>query len=247
MNNNALKGKARQQLLDDLESKYVLESGTLCQRWVYFRKKYTWMFFVGGSRFLKRGLDIVIAGGLLIFLSPLMLLIAALIRGNDGGPVLYVTDRVGKWGKVFPFPKFRSMVMGADKMKDELLEQNQHQEGVTFKMKDDPRITWIGRLLRKTSLDELPQLWTVLVGNMSLVGPRPPLPREVEAYSLEERRRLDMTPGITCIWQVSGRADIPFEKQVQLDLEYIESQSLWTDIKILFKTVPAVIFGKGAY
>jgi lipopolysaccharide/colanic/teichoic acid biosynthesis glycosyltransferase len=155
---------------------------------------------------------------------------------------------VGKWGKEFNFPKFRSMVVKADHLQENLIISTQHQaKGKSFKMKHDPRVTPIGHLLRKTSLDELPQLWCVLKGEMSLVGPRPPLPKEVTLYSLEERKRLDVTPGLTCIWQVSGRSEIPFKEQVQLDLNYIESQSLWLDIKLLLKTIPAVLFGKGAY
>jgi lipopolysaccharide/colanic/teichoic acid biosynthesis glycosyltransferase len=114
-------------------------------------------------------------------------------------------------------------------------------------MKKDPRVTWIGRIIRKVSIDELPQLWNVLKGDMSLVGPRPPVPKEVELYTLSDRRRLDIIPGITCIWQVSGRGDIAFDEQVQLDVQYIESQSFWIDIKILLKTIPAVLTGKGAY
>ena len=118
---------------------------------------------------------------------------------------------------------------------------------ITFKMKKDPRITWIGRIIRKLSIDELPQLWCVLKGDMSLVGPRPPVPSEVEKYTLSDRRRLDIKPGLTCIWQVSGRGDIPFKEQVKLDVQYIESQSIWLDIKIILLTVPAVLTGKGAY
>jgi lipopolysaccharide/colanic/teichoic acid biosynthesis glycosyltransferase len=114
-------------------------------------------------------------------------------------------------------------------------------------MKDDPRVTKVGRVIRKTSIDELPQLWNVLKGDMSLVGPRPPVPQEVDQYSLSDRRRLEVIPGITCIWQVSGRSDIPFDQQVELDVQYIQSQSFWTDIKILLKTIPALLFGAGAY
>lgn len=238
--------KNRQQLLQELDGRYGEGSASL-RRALYLRKKYAWMAVIGASRFIKRVLDVLVSASLLMALSPIFLLIAACIKAHDGGPVLYVTDRVGKWGRLFRFPKFRSMLMDADKMKDELLSQNHHGDGVTFKMQRDPRVTWIGRILRKTSLDELPQLWCVLKGDMSLVGPRPPVPREVAEYSLEDRRRLDQVPGITCIWQVSGRAEIPFDKQVKLDVEYIESQSLWTDLKILCKTVPAVILGKGAY
>jgi lipopolysaccharide/colanic/teichoic acid biosynthesis glycosyltransferase len=128
----------------------------------------------------------------------------------------------------------------------DLLAKNQHKEGVTFKLKDDPRITKVGRWLRKFSLDEFPQFYNVLIGDMSLVGPRPPVPREVLKYTPANRRRLAVKPGITCIWQVSGRAEIDFSGQVQLDVNYIESQGFWTDVKILAKTVPAVLAGKGA-
>ncbi len=196
----------------------------------------------------KRTLDIVGSLGLIIVLSPLALIIALLIKGTDGGPVFYFQDRVGKWGKVFRFPKFRSMVMNSDALQKTLEQQNQHGgEGVTFKMKRDPRITWIGRFIRRASIDELPQLWCVLKGDMSLVGPRPALPREVARYSLDDRRRLDVIPGLTCLWQIQGRSEIPFPEQVELDVDYIESQSLVADVKMLAKTVPAVVKGKGAY
>ena len=196
----------------------------------------------------KRTLDIVGSLGLIIVLSPLALIIALLIKGTDGGPVFYFQDRVGKWGKVFRFPKFRSMVMNSDALQKTLEQQNQHGgEGVTFKMKRDPRITWIGRILRKTSIDELPQLWCVLRGDMSLVGPRPALEKEVARYTLDDRRRLDATPGLTCTWQVSGRSEIPFPQQVKLDAEYIEKQSLCEDFKLLLRTIPAVISGRGAF
>ena len=138
--------------------------------------------------------------------------------------------------------------MNAEEVKAKLAAQNQHGgEGVTFKMKRDPRVTWIGRIIRKLSIDEAPQLWCVLTGEMSLVGPRPPLPSEVARYTLADRRRLEVTPGLTCIWQVSGRSDIPFDRQVKLDVEYIRSQSFWMDVKLLFKTIPAVLLGRGAY
>jgi lipopolysaccharide/colanic/teichoic acid biosynthesis glycosyltransferase len=127
------------------------------------------------------------------------------------------------------------------------MANNEMEGGVIFKMKNDPRVTKVGRIIRKTSIDELPQLWNVLVGDMSLVGPRPPVPSEVDQYSLSDRRRLEVIPGITCIWQISGRSEIPFEQQVELDVQYIQSQSLWTDFKILIKTVPALLLGSGAY
>lgn len=199
------------------------------------------------ARILKRLLDILVAGLALIALLPVLLSVALMIKLTDHGPILFWQTRIGKWGKPFRFPKFRSMVVNAEVLQKQLLIDNHHGECVTFKMRKDPRITWIGRIIRKTSIDELPQLWCVLKGDMSLVGPRPALVREVEQYSLDDRRRLDVTPGITCIWQVNGRADIPFDQQVELDVQYIKEQSLWTDIKLLLKTIPAVITGRGAY
>jgi lipopolysaccharide/colanic/teichoic acid biosynthesis glycosyltransferase len=155
--------------------------------------------------------------------------------------------RVGQWGREFRFPKFRSMVLDAEKRKQDLLGVNQHGEGITFKMKRDPRITRTGAILRKLSIDELPQLWCVLKGDMSLVGPRPPVPSEVARYTLADRRRLDIKPGLTCIWQVSGRSELAFDKQVNLDVQYIDSHSLWLDIALLLKTIPAILTGRGAY
>jgi lipopolysaccharide/colanic/teichoic acid biosynthesis glycosyltransferase len=154
---------------------------------------------------------------------------------------------VGQWGKEFAFPKLRSMVVNAEELKGKLTALNDHKSGLTFKMKNDPRVTWIGKIIRKLSIDELPQLWCVLDGKMSLVGPRPPLPKEVARYTLPDRRRLDVKPGLTCIWQVSGRGDIAFAQQVELDVQYIQSQSVWFDIVLLCKTVPAILTGRGAY
>lgn len=242
-----LKQDERERLLKELSRRYDKDESWK-NRFTFFRKKYVWIFVVGSAKFFKRAMDILFSLLGLIVLSPLFLLIAFLIKYHDGGPIFYVTNRVGKWGKEFRFPKFRSMVIGAEKMRDDLIESTKHKaKGKSFKMKRDPRLTPIGYVLRTTSIDELPQLWCVLRGDMSLVGPRPPLPKEVELYSLEERKRLDITPGLTCIWQVSGRSEVPFHKQVKLDAKYIESQSVWLDIKILLKTVPAVLFGRGAY
>jgi lipopolysaccharide/colanic/teichoic acid biosynthesis glycosyltransferase len=196
---------------------------------------------------VKRVLDIAVAMLALLAVMPGMLVVAALIKLTDGGPVLFWQTRVGKWGETFRFPKFRSMVVNAEAVQKQLLTTNVHGEGITFKMKRDPRVTWVGSLIRRTSIDELPQLWSVLRGDMSLVGPRPALEREVARYSLNDRRRLDATPGLTCIWQVSGRSDIPFPEQLRMDVEYIRQQSLWYDIKLLAKTIPAVITGRGAY
>lgn len=234
----------REVLMADLCRQYA--HGNFRRRIRFIFKRYTWIIVVGSARFVKRTVDIIVALGMLIILSPLLGLVALLIK-LDGGPVFYFAQRVGQWGREFAFPKFRSMVVRADRLKDELLQQSHHENSKTFKIKNDPRITWIGRIIRKLSIDELPQLWCVLVGTMSLVGPRPPLPREVAEYTLTDRRRLDTKPGLTCIWQVSGRGDIPFPEQVELDVRYIESQNLWLDIKLLFKTVPAVLVGKGAY
>jgi lipopolysaccharide/colanic/teichoic acid biosynthesis glycosyltransferase len=196
---------------------------------------------------IKRLIDIVAATALLMALSPIFLLVAVIIKLNDGGPAFFWQQRVGRWGRPFWFPKFRSMTVDAEQKKSLLLSQNDHGDSVTFKMKQDPRITWIGKLIRKTSIDELPQLWCVLKADMSLVGPRPPVPQEVAKYTLEQRRRLEVSPGLTCLWQVSGRGDVPFARQVELDVEYIESRSLWMDLRILLKTVPAVLCCRGAY
>jgi lipopolysaccharide/colanic/teichoic acid biosynthesis glycosyltransferase len=154
---------------------------------------------------------------------------------------------VGKFGRVFKMFKFRSMRPDAEARLRELLAQNQHKDGVTFKLKDDPRVTRIGRWLRKYSMDELPQFYNVFIGDMSLVGPRPPVPREVALYTLADRRRLLATPGITCLWQIAGRAHIDFHGQVELDVRYIETRTFWSDLRILLKTIPAVLSGTGAY
>jgi lipopolysaccharide/colanic/teichoic acid biosynthesis glycosyltransferase len=236
----------RLELIEELYQRYGNTRGFV-HRLSYWRKKYSWIVVVGASRGLKRGLDIVVASIALLVLSPLMLLVAALIKITAPGPVLFWQVRVGRWGREFPFPKFRSMVCNAEKLKELLLEQNDHGNSVTFKMKKDPRVTTVGRIIRKLSIDELPQLWCVLAGDMSLVGPRPPVVKEVEKYTLTDRRRLDAKPGLTCIWQVSGRGDIAFKEQVELDVQYIESQSFWLDVALLFKTVPAVLSGRGAY
>jgi lipopolysaccharide/colanic/teichoic acid biosynthesis glycosyltransferase len=199
-----------------------------------------------GSGFNKRLLDIVAAFIMLLLACPLLLLIAVLIKLEDGGPVFFTQTRIGQDGKEFKMYKVRSMCLNAEARLKELLSQNQHQDGVTFKIKSDPRITKVGKWLRKFSFDELPQIYNVLIGDMSLVGPRPPLPREVAKYSPADRRRLAIKPGITCIWQISGRAEIDFSGQVRLDVDYIEKQNLWTDLSILTRTVPAVLSGRGA-
>jgi lipopolysaccharide/colanic/teichoic acid biosynthesis glycosyltransferase len=210
-------------------------------------KVLTWRVVVGSSLFIKRALDIIVAALTLLIWSPLILVVIALIKIEDGGPIFFRQTRVGLRGRLFGMWKFRSMVMNADALKDKLLEQNQMQGGVTFKMKNDPRITRIGKWIRKFSVDEVPQLWNVMAGDMSLVGPRPPVPREVREYSIEDRQRLLAKPGLTCFWQVAGRSEIDFAGQVRLDVEYIRSKSVWLDFMLLLKTIPAVLLGKGAY
>lgn len=197
--------------------------------------------------FVKRVLDTLFSALALILLSPFFLIIAVWIKLDDSkGPVIYVSKRVGKDGKVFNFYKFRSMCADADKIYEELLETNE-TGGATFKMKDDPRVTKAGKFLRKTSLDELPQLFNILKGDMSFIGPRPPMLREVEDYPNYPMERLAVVGGLSCYWQVMGRSSIDFDGMVELDVKYIKERSLWTDTKILFLTVPAVFKGDGAY
>jgi lipopolysaccharide/colanic/teichoic acid biosynthesis glycosyltransferase len=205
-----------------------------------------WRWLLGSGAVAKRSLDILISAVALVALSLPFVIIALLIKIEDGGPVFFIQKRVGRFGREFAMFKIRSMCLDAEQRLKDLLAKNQHQQGVTFKLKNDPRITRVGRWLRKFSLDELPQFFNVLIGDMSLVGPRPPVPREVALYSQADRRRLAVKPGITCLWQVSGRAEIDFSGQVQLDVQYIESQRITTDMRILVKTVPAVISGRGA-
>lgn len=210
-------------------------------------RRLTFRAVLGGTHLLKRLLDLVIALPLALLLTPGFALLAALIRLESPGSVFFAQTRIGRHGKPFKMFKFRSMYVDAEERKKELEAQNESAGGVIFKMKRDPRITRVGRFIRKASIDELPQLWNVIRGDMSLVGPRPPVPAEVAEYTISDRRRLEVIPGITCIWQVSGRSDIPFDQQVELDSEYIESQSFWGDVKLLLKTIPAVLLGRGAY
>jgi lipopolysaccharide/colanic/teichoic acid biosynthesis glycosyltransferase len=195
----------------------------------------------------KRLLDIGVSITLLMVLSPLFLIVALCVKLTDGGPVFFRQKRVGLNGRVFDFIKFRSMVVDAEFRKAELLKLNKHGNSITFKMCRDPRVTWVGRILRKTSIDEMPQLWNVLIGEMTLVGPRPAVVPEVQRYTYRERQRLAVTPGLTCFWQVSGRADLDFQQQVDLDVRYIRERSLWLDLKLMLLTIPAVLSGKGAY
>ncbi len=195
---------------------------------------------------LKRGLDLLLASIALITLLPLILFTALAIRVESPGPIIFKQKRVGKWGKPFTCYKFRSMCIDAEIRKKELLTHNE-VDGPIFKMQADPRVTRVGRIIRKLSIDELPQLFNVFKGDMSLVGPRPPVPQEVNQYKFDHLRRLDAIPGLTGLQQVSGRSDLSFERWVELDMQYISQQSMRKDIEILLKTIPAVILGKGAY
>lgn len=210
-------------------------------------KLWIWKSVIFFAHGLKRVLDLVVSASALVCASPIFAITAFLIKREDNGPVFFKQMRVGYHGLLFPMWKFRSMVMNAEAIKAQLAAQNEMQGGVIFKMKDDPRITKVGRFIRKYSIDEIPQFWNVFIGQMSLVGPRPPLPREVAEYSAEDRQRLLAKPGLTCFWQVSGRSEIDFAGQVRLDLAYIRSSSIFTDLKLLFLTIPAVLLGKGAY
>jgi lipopolysaccharide/colanic/teichoic acid biosynthesis glycosyltransferase len=236
----------------------LLATQTPLGRWklrAYWRLKRTaWAIVVGGTQFMKRSLDLVVSIIVILLSSPVLLLIALLVK-LDGGPIFFRQTRVGHLGREFGMLKFRSMCVDAEAKLAALLAQNEKGQGVTFKMKNDPRITRIGRFIRKTSLDEMPQLFNVLLGDMSLVGPRPPVPREVALYSMSDRRRFLVKPGLTCLWQVGERNGglfeigdrnaIDFTEQVSLDVRYIENQSIWRDLWLLAKTVPAVLLGKG--
>lgn len=212
------------------------------------RDRCVWWWSTRKFALLKRLVDVLCAGVALVLLAPLFALVALAIKLQDGGAVLFWQDRVGLNAKVFRFPKFRSMRVHAPSARAALEQQNQHgAQGITFKLKHDPRITWVGRWLRRTSIDELPQLWCVFRGTMSLVGPRPPLPSEVCRYTQQERQRLSVVPGLTCIWQVSGRSEVPFPEQVRMDIDYIQHRSIAADVKLLAKTLPAVVRGRGAY
>ena len=191
-------------------------------------------------RFFKRLADIVLSGIGLILLSWLFLILALCIKLHDGGPVFYSQTRVGKGQKKFWMWKFRSMVTNADKLKEKLMAQNEI-EGAMFKMQNDPRVTKIGKFIRKYSLDELPQLWNVLIGDMSLAGPRPPLPKEVEQYTERDLLRLMVKPGCTGLWQVTSRSSASFSEMVNLDLMYIERRSLRYDFILILKTIKIMI------
>ncbi len=197
------------------------------------------------SLFVKRLMDVATSAALLVVLMPLMVLVGLLVKLTSRGPILYRQIRCGRYGRRFVLYKFRSMRDGAEDILWEIKHLNE-MDGPVFKMRNDPRVTPLGRILRKTSIDEWPQFWNVLKGDMSLVGPRAPLPDEVKEYTRWQRRRLSVKPGITCLWQVSGRNEIDFHEWMKLDLHYIDNWSLLLDLKILLRTFPVVLLGKGA-
>jgi lipopolysaccharide/colanic/teichoic acid biosynthesis glycosyltransferase len=221
--------ESKQQVYKAIEAKTVVTTGN---------KSYL---------FVKRFMDICLSLIGIIILLPVFILIALLIKLEDRkGSFVFSQVRIGKDGRSFHMYKFRSMVSNAEELLENLLEHNE-ASGPLFKMKEDPRVTKIGKFLRKTSLDELPQLFNVLKGEMSLVGPRPALPREVEVYSLYERERLKAVPGLTCFWQVEGRSNLGFNEQVELDIKYINNRNLLLDIKLIFKTIKVLVGSKDAY
>ncbi len=222
-----------------LESSYIIEDGfgELSQSSIGHAR----------NELVKRVCDIVIGSVALLMLSPLLVVVAFLVKVTDFGPVLFVQTRIGRDGIPFCCLKFRSMKVNADRLKTQLMSDSHHQDARSFKIPKDPRVTWIGRIIRKYSIDEMPQLWNVIRGDMSLVGPRPSVPQEVAIYTPNDWIRLKVRPGLTCIWQVCGRGDIPFEKQLGMDIEYVENRSFLLDFKLLFLTIPAVLTARGAY
>lgn len=199
-----------------------------------------------GYRILKRSFDIIASAIGLVVLSPVFLAVAIAIKCDDGGPVFYDQIRIGKNGKKFKMYKFRSMRVNAE---DEIEKLQEHSEvdGAMFKMKNDPRVTRVGKFIRKTSIDEFPQLLNVLLGQMSIVGPRPPLPREVADYTQYDKQRLYVKPGCTGLWQVTARNSVGFQEMVNIDLDYIQRRSIWLDLKIMFKTVKVIFVPNEAY
>ncbi len=198
------------------------------------------------QRFLKRFMDIVLAGLALILLAPIAGMIILAIRLDGPGPIYFTQNRVGRGGRLFRLHKFRTMITNAEELKQSLMEKNE-LDGPVFKIKNDPRVTRVGQILRKTSLDELPQLWNVLIGDMSLVGPRPALPSEVLQWEKWQCRRLVVEQGCTCIWQVSGRNNLTFKEWMRMDMQYVYNWSLWLDMKLILLTIWVMLTGKGAY
>ncbi len=245
----------REDLMEDLYQMYAgkgVRTANTRSLINYILKKYSWIIVIESTYVFKRTIDIVVSLLLLVLSSPLLLITVLAIKIEDRGPVIYSQLRAGKWGKPFTIYKFRSMSVATD-----CIAHHASSEKVNSHNSDkisDPRIapaensiTRVGRVIRKTSIDELPQLWNVLKGEMSLVGPRPHVIKEVVRYEYSWRERLNATPGLTCFCQVAGRKDVEFCQQVDFDIQYIESLSVWTDLKILLKTIPAILLSKGAH
>ena len=199
------------------------------------------------GRVARRAFDVAVASVGLAVASPVLVCAAVAVKATSPGPVFFRQVRVGRGGRHFAIYKFRSMYADAEQRRAQLESQNESRGGVTFKVKRDPRITPVGRVLRKFSIDELPQLLNVLDGSMTVFGPRPPIPSETAKYGSRERRRLEVTPGLTCFWQVQGRSDLTFDEQVSLDIAFIDTATVKDELRILAKTLPAVLTGKGAY
>ncbi|MEP9356018.1 sugar transferase [Xanthobacter sp. KR7-65] len=234
------------QIASQLEARFSPQAiATSRRRAARVRRYWTWRREVGGRA--KRVLDIGVSAGLLVAGLPFFAALAVVIKADSSGPVLFRQTRIGRGGQPFGMWKFRSMHVDAERRRAELATQNESAGGVLFKMRHDPRVTRVGRFIRRASIDELPQLWNVLKGDMSLVGPRPPLAAEVKSYGQRELRRLDVVPGITCLWQISGRSDLSFPQQIELDLAYINRQTFKADVAILARTIPAVVTARGAY
>ncbi len=210
-------------------------------------RQITWRWRLASIGIAKRLLDLLVAGTAALMLSPLLALTAMAIKFNSHGPILFFQERVGLRGKRFRMIKFRSMCLTAEDQKAALAARNESGDGVTFKMRRDPRITRVGAVIRRFSIDELPQIFNVLRGDMAIVGPRPPVPSEVDEYDVVTRKRLQAKPGLTCLWQIGGRSNLAFRQQVELDLKYLGQQNIVRDLQIIIQTVPAVISGKGAY
>lgn len=220
------------------EYKYMIHKAKEKEKWKAESDKKAY-------RFIKRLMDIVLSLISLICLSPLFLIIAILIKRDSKGTVLYSQTRIGIWGKPFKMYKFRSMCMDADRQLDQLAALNE-RDGPVFKISNDPRVTKVGSFIRKTCIDELPQLINILKGDMSIVGPRPPLPNEVDQYTPYQMKRLNVRPGLTCYWQIKKGEQTTFEEWVDMDLKYIRERSSWVDIKIIFLTMRVVLCGKGS-
>ncbi|WP_434738293.1 sugar transferase [Paenibacillus lautus] len=224
------------------DAEVILEGNSIYPNYTLEKQKSKVLYHV-----IKRAMDLIFAIIGLVMLIPVFIIVSVSIKLEDPkGSVFFCQTRIGKDEKPFRMYKFRSMVSNAEELLEKLLEQNEIS-GAMFKMKEDPRITNIGKFIRKTSIDELPQLWNVVRGEMSLVGPRPALPREVNQYSTFEKLRLQVTPGCTGLWQVSGRNNLSFQEMLKLDLEYIQQRNLWLDVKLILRTVKIILLPNAAY